>query len=103
MWLGRPNNKIHNLESPMTDSQLILALGGCAAVAALLGIKPPSVSGWKQIPFGQKVKLAVIAEDRGVCTRKKLFPDTYQDIWIELRQENVVENQEESHVQKVAL
>ena len=33
----------------------------------------------------KKILLAVIAEDRGVATRKELFPETYQDIWIELR------------------
>lgn len=70
----------------MTDSQLIELLGGCTAVARLLGIKPPSVSGWNDIPFGQKVRLAVIAEDRGITTRKELFPDNYQEIWIELRE-----------------
>lgn len=70
----------------MTDAELITQLGGCNAVARLLGIKPPSVSAWNEIPFGQKVRLAVMAEDRGICTRKELFPNTYQDIWPELRQ-----------------
>ncbi|RZG64156.1 hypothetical protein EXE25_17640 [Acinetobacter bouvetii] len=69
----------------MTDNQLIDALGGPAAVARMLGITPPSVSGWNQIPQDRKIRLAVIAEDRGVATRKELFPETYQDIWIELR------------------
>lgn len=69
----------------MTDNQLIEALGGPAAVARLLGIRTPSVSGWKQIPTDRKIRLAVIAEDKGISTRKELFPDTYQDIWIELR------------------
>lgn len=69
----------------MTDNQLIEALGGPAAVARLLGIRTPSVSGWNHIPTDRKIRLAVIAEDRGISTRKDLFPDTYQDIWIELR------------------
>lgn len=69
----------------MNDAQLIEALGGPAAVARLLGIRVPSVSGWKKIPTERKIRLAVIAEDRGLSTRKELFPDTYQDIWIELR------------------
>jgi hypothetical protein len=68
----------------MNDAQLIEALGGPAAVARLLGIRVPSVSGWKKIPTERKIRLAVIAEDRGLSTRKELFPDTYQDIWIEL-------------------
>ena len=69
----------------MNDAQLIEALGGPAAVARLLEIRVPSVSGWKKIPTERKIRLAVIAEDRGLSTRKELFPDTYQDIWIELR------------------
>ena len=69
----------------MNDAQLIEALGGPAAVARLLGIRTPSVSGWNQIPQDRKIRLAVIAEDLGIATRKELFPDTYQEIWIELR------------------
>lgn len=72
----------------MKDSDLIDALGGCAAVANLLGIKPPSVSGWQKngIPENRLIRLAVIAEDRGITTRQTIFPDAYSDIWIELRQ-----------------
>ncbi len=73
----------------MNDAQLIEALGGPAAVARLLGIRVPSVSGWKKIPTERKIRLAVIAEDRGLSTRKELFPDIYQDIWIELRDKAV--------------
>lgn len=70
----------------MTDNQLIEALGGCNAVARLLGIRPSSVSGWKAIPNERKIRLAVIAEEKGISSRKELFPSTYQDIWIELRE-----------------
>jgi len=70
----------------MTDNQLIEALGGCSAVARLLGIRPSSVSGWKAIPTDRKIRLAVIAEENGISTRKEIFPDTYVDIWIELRE-----------------
>jgi DNA-binding transcriptional regulator YdaS (Cro superfamily) len=69
----------------MTDNQLIEALGGCNAVARMLGIKPSSVSGWKLIPVDRKIRLAVIAEEKGITTRKNLFPDCYGEIWIELR------------------
>ncbi|AEP06844.1 TPA: Cro/CI family transcriptional regulator [Acinetobacter baumannii] len=69
----------------MNDAQLIDKLGGVTAVARLLGIAPSSVSGWKAIPLDRKIRLAVIAEDLGLTTRKELFPDNYQDIWIELR------------------
>ncbi|ATZ63026.1 MULTISPECIES: Cro/CI family transcriptional regulator [Acinetobacter] len=69
----------------MTDNQLIEAFGGCTAVARLLGIKPSSVSGWRAIPEDRKIRLAVIAEDYGISSRKELFPNSYKDIWIELR------------------
>ncbi|EJB8487581.1 TPA: hypothetical protein PVK60_001550 [Acinetobacter baumannii] len=69
----------------MNDAQLIDLLGGVTAVARLLGIAPSSVSGWKTIPVDRKIRLAVIAEDLGLTTRKELFPENYQDIWIELR------------------
>ena len=76
----------------MTDNQLIEALGGCNAVARMLGIKPSSVSGWKSIPTDRKIRLAVIAEENGISTRKEIFPDTYIDIWIELREPLIVNN-----------
>ncbi|MGQ1309082.1 Cro/CI family transcriptional regulator [Acinetobacter baumannii] len=73
----------------MNDAQLIDLLGGVTAVARFLGIAPSSVSGWKAIPIERKIRLAVIAEDLGLTTRKELFPDSYQDIWIELRPQKV--------------
>lgn len=69
----------------MTDQQLIELLGGGSAVARILRITAASVSGWNTIPIDRKIRLAVIAEDKGICTRKDLFPNDYQDIWIELR------------------
>ncbi|MCB8769370.1 Cro/CI family transcriptional regulator [Acinetobacter soli] len=69
----------------MSDDQFIELLGGVTAVARFLGITAASVSGWKAIPMDRKIRLAVIAEDKGLCTRQELFPDDYQDIWIELR------------------
>jgi len=47
----------------MNDAQLIEALGGPAAVARLLEIRVPSVSGWKKIPTERKIRLAVIAQN----------------------------------------
>lgn len=72
----------------MDDLKLIDALGGCNAVAEILGIKAPSVHEWKQrksIPEARRIRLAVVAEDRGLTTRKALFPKNYHEIWIELR------------------
>lgn len=66
---------------------LIEALGGTAAVADLSGVKPPSVSGWKEtgrIPDDKLIRLAPIAEARGITTRKALFPDDWHQIWPEL-------------------
>lgn len=69
----------------MNDAQLIKILGGVNAVARLLNIRPSSVSGWNSIPLDRKIRLAVIAEDLGLATRKQVFPTSYGDIWIELR------------------
>lgn len=82
----------------MTDNELLEALGGCNAVARLLGIKPSSVSGWNSIPNDRKIRLAVIAEDIGISSRKEIFPDSYQDIWIELRESNRQVNVTESAI-----
>lgn len=71
----------------MNAIELISALGGTAAVAELSGVKAPSVSGWKEagrIPDDKLIRLAPIAEVRGVATRKQLFPNDYQAIWPEL-------------------
>lgn len=80
----------------MTDNEFLEALGGCNAVARLLGIKPSSVSGWNSISNDRKIRLAVIAEDIGISSRKEIFPDSYQDIWIELRESNRQVNVTES-------
>lgn len=70
----------------MKHDQLIELLGGTTEVAKALGIKPPSVSGWKlsRIPDDKLIRLAVIAESRGIASRKELFPDTWQQLWPEL-------------------
>jgi len=71
----------------MQTIELIDALGGTCAVADLVGVKPPSVSEWKSnnfIPDNQLIRLAVIAEERGICTRQTLFPEEWKSIWPEL-------------------
>lgn len=71
----------------MEAISLIEALGGTAAVAELTGVKPPSVSGWKEsgrIPDDKLMRLAPVAEARGIATRKELFPTDYFLIWPEL-------------------
>lgn len=71
----------------MDHIALIDALGGTYATALLVGVKPPSVSGWKEsgrIPDDKLIRLAPIAEARGITTRKKLFPRDWAAIWPEL-------------------
>ena len=72
-----------------THNQLISDLGGTVEVARLVGIRPPSVSGWKEsgrIPDDKLIRLATIAEARGIKSRKELFPGDWQEIWPELAQ-----------------
>jgi len=49
----------------MTDSEIIDALGGTGKVADLFGIKPGSVSGWRDagIPKARKQTLALLYPD----------------------------------------
>lgn len=71
----------------MDALELIARLGGTFAVAELTGVKPPSVSEWKsnnRIPDDKHIRLAVIAEARGIAMRKDLRPDDWQRIWPEL-------------------
>lgn len=71
----------------MDDIALIEALGGTAAVAALVGVKPPSVSGWKEagrIPDDKRIRLAPIVHQRGLMTRWDMFPADWHRIWPEL-------------------
>jgi len=71
----------------MDAIELIDKFGGTTAVAAISGVKPPSVSGWKEsnrIPGDKLIRLAPIAEARGIASRKELFPDDWHLIWPEL-------------------
>lgn len=77
---------MRGMNTPIDHSWLIDQLGGPAAVARELDIKPPSVTEWraKGIPEGRLVRLAVIADQRGICTRRQLLPDAWQKYWPEL-------------------
>jgi DNA-binding transcriptional regulator YdaS (Cro superfamily) len=70
----------------MKHSRLIELLGGTTEVARLIGIKPPSVSDWKKsgIPEDKLIRLAPIAESRGIASRKELLPSLWKQIWPEL-------------------
>lgn len=77
----------------MTATELIEALGGTSAVAELTGVKAPSVSGWKEsgrIPGKRLMRLAPVAEARGIVSRKELFPGEWQAIWPELAERETV-------------
>jgi hypothetical protein len=78
------------LDYKLDAERFIDQLGGTKAVADLLKIKAPSVSGWKEkgaIPDDKLIRLAPIAEARGVATRKQLFPNDYSAIWPEIAEE----------------
>lgn len=73
----------------MTSDEFLDALGGTFAVAELLGIRPPSVSGWRgrsvfNLPEGKLIRLAPIAEERGIATRRELLPTICEKVWPEL-------------------
>lgn len=70
-----------------THVELIEEFGGTSAVAAYVGVKPPSVSEWKtneRIPIGSLAVLAPELELRGICSRKELFPNDWQKRWPEI-------------------
>ena len=70
----------------MKHANIIMNLGGTFAVAKLLNVQPPTVSRWKtnsSIPKDKLVRLAVIAEGRGIATRQEIVPN-WREIWPEL-------------------
>jgi DNA-binding transcriptional regulator YdaS (Cro superfamily) len=61
-------------------SEIIDGLGGTGAVAALLNIKPPSVSEWRTkdaIPEASLHKLAIHIERQLGIPRHELCPDVF--------------------------
>jgi hypothetical protein len=70
----------------MNANKFINLMGGTCEVARLANVKSPSVSHWRthSIPDDKLIRLAPIAEQRGVATRKELFPDDWHEIWPEL-------------------
>ncbi len=73
-------------------SEIIEILGGPTKVANFLGIKPPSVIGWRVsdvVPADKLIMLAPLLErvtknHAYPVTRKTLFPDLWPVIWPEL-------------------
>ncbi len=70
----------------MNHNKLIDELGGTTAVARLLGIKAPSVHAWRTggIPDDKLIRLAPLAEKRGIACRQELRPSDYWLIWPDL-------------------
>jgi hypothetical protein len=72
----------------MTDQEIIQVLGGVTSVARMLGIKPPSVSGWLEegIPEYRLRELAGQLEmkSEGRFSRRDRWPDKYSFYWPEL-------------------
>lgn len=73
----------------MTSDELLDALGGTFTVARMLGVKPPSVTGWRgrrvfDIPEDKLIRLAPISEERGIASRRELLPLICEQIWPEL-------------------
>lgn len=63
---------------------IIDGLGGTNEAARLAGVRPPSVSEWRQrgvIPEGPRALLAHECEKRGLARPWQLFPLTWHRIW----------------------
>jgi DNA-binding transcriptional regulator YdaS (Cro superfamily) len=73
----------------MTNNEIINILGGTTKVAKLCGVSVPAVAQWRHngVPQDKLIFLAASLEKvtEGKMTRKQLFPDTWQDIWTELK------------------
>ena len=65
-----------------------LAVGGLTKLAALLGVRPPTVSQWQSgirpVPVERCADIERVTA--GLVTRKDLRPDDWQKIWPELAQ-----------------
>jgi DNA-binding transcriptional regulator YdaS (Cro superfamily) len=73
----------------MTNSEIIDTLGGTTKVARLCNTSLPSVSMWRKkgIPPDRMIFLAAQLEKatEGKVSRKTLFPNTWSEVWPELR------------------
>ena len=78
---------------PLTDSEIIALLGGTNNVARMLGIKPPSVSGWLEtgIPEGRLRDLAGQIELRAPerFSRRQRWPTMCEFYWPEMAQARI--------------
>lgn len=72
----------------MSDREIIALLGGPAAVARMVRVRPPSVQGWlvDGIPEGRLIELAAEIERRDPVrfSRRRRWPDRCHLIWPDL-------------------
>jgi DNA-binding transcriptional regulator YdaS (Cro superfamily) len=76
----------------LTPNEIIDGLGGTGKVAALLNIKPPSVSEWRKkdsIPEASMHKLAPHIEREMGISRHSLCPDVFGEAPVKSRKVKV--------------
>jgi DNA-binding transcriptional regulator YdaS (Cro superfamily) len=73
----------------MENNEIINLLGGTSKVSRMCSVSPAAVCQWRKkgIPKDRLIFVAALIErlSEGKYTRKQMFPDSWQDIWIELR------------------
>jgi DNA-binding transcriptional regulator YdaS (Cro superfamily) len=73
----------------MENNEIINLLGGTSKVSRLCNVSPAAVCQWRKkgIPKDRLIFVAALIErlSEGKYTRKQMFPESWQDIWIELR------------------
>jgi hypothetical protein len=73
----------------MENNEIINLLGGTSKVSRMCGVTAAAVCQWRKkgIPKDRLIFVAALIErlSEGKYTRKQMFPNTWQDIWIELR------------------
>lgn len=80
----------------ITAEEVIKIFGGVSNVARFVGVKSPSVCGWREkniVPDDKLIIMAPTIEAMTVntdtpFTRKSMFPNNWQIIWPELLTEN---------------
>ena len=73
----------------MENNEIINLLGGTSKVSRMCGVSPSAICQWRKkgIPQDRLIFVAATLEQLsdGKYTRKQMFPNSWQDIWIELR------------------
>ena len=66
---------------------IIEKLGGCNELSRKVGVSYQAVHAWRTIgiPSYRLVALAPAIEKAGIISRKKLFPESWQFYWPELK------------------